>query len=93
MCTYQTEQVALTGSAKGAGGWFSLSSASVYFDHPVHAGGEHTLNIDFINPPLGAASRVAVELAPGSARDLAYAILAAADAAEALTGPALPGPG
>ena len=53
MCTYQTDQVALSGSGKGAGGWFSLAAATVYFDHPVHAPAEHTLNVDFINPGLG----------------------------------------
>ncbi len=52
-----------------------MSDASVYFDHPVHAGAEHTLNIDLLNPSRGAGARVAVELDPGSARALAEAIL------------------
>ena len=35
------------GSAKGPnGGWFRVTDATVYFDHPVHAMAEHTLNID-----------------------------------------------
>jgi hypothetical protein len=75
MCTYQTERVPVTGSGKGASGWFSLSTASVYLDHPVHAPAEHTLNVDFINPEQGPSARVAVELDPGSARALAEAIL------------------
>ena len=50
MCTYQTEQIKVTGSGKGAGGWFGLTDASVYYDHPVHAAAEHSLNIDFLNP-------------------------------------------
>ncbi len=50
MCTYHTDHVALSGSGKGPDGWFSLSGATVYFDHPVHAPAEHTLNVDFINP-------------------------------------------
>ena len=50
MCTYQTEQISVEGSGKGATGWFALSEATVYFDHPVHAMAEHTLNIDFRNP-------------------------------------------
>ena len=82
MCTYQTDQVALSGSGKGAGGWFPLSAATVYFDHPVHAPGEHTLNVDFINPELGPGARVAVELDVASARELAQAILTAVDMAQ-----------
>ena len=76
MCTYQTATVPLTGSGKGAAGWFPLSAASVYFDHPVDAPAQHTLNIDFRNPDQGAAARVAVELSASSALALAEAITA-----------------
>ncbi len=75
MCTYQTTTLSVRGSGKGAQGWFSASDASVYFDHPVHASADHTLNIDLINPSLGAGARVAVELDASSARALAEAIL------------------
>jgi Family of unknown function (DUF6295) len=74
MCTYQTEQISVTGSGKGAAGWFNVTNATVYFDHPVHAMAEHTLNIDFINPDRGPSARVAVELTAESARELARAI-------------------
>ena len=77
MCTYTTEQVAITGSGKGAAGWFALSDATVYYDHPVHAMAEHTLNIDFRNPGKGPSARVAVELTAESARALVGAIEAA----------------
>jgi hypothetical protein len=77
MCTYNTEKVEISGSGKGAQGWFTLTDATVYFDHPVHAMAEHTLNIDFRNPALGPAARVAVELTAESARALAVAIEAA----------------
>ncbi len=83
MCTYRTEQVEVTGSGKGAGGWFQLTRAMVYFDHPFHAQAEHTLNIDFLNPAHGPASRVAVELDARSA-------LALADAIRQLVGEATP---
>jgi hypothetical protein len=83
MCTYQTEQISITGSGKGAGGWFALSDATVYFDHPVHAMAEHTLNIDFLNPARGPSARVAVELTAESARELARAIEAALASAPA----------
>ncbi|MGP0022736.1 MAG: DUF6295 family protein [Streptosporangiaceae bacterium] len=74
MCTYLTEQIKVTGSGKGAGGWFGVTDASVYFDHPVHASAEHSLNIDFLNPGQSPSARVAVELTPASARALARAI-------------------
>jgi len=76
MCTYLTEKVDVAGSGKGSAGWFRLTEASVYFDHPVHAPAEHTLNIDFLNPGQGPSARVAVELTAESARALAEAIQA-----------------
>ena len=79
MCTYITEKVETTGSGKGADGWFKLTETSVYFDHPVHAPAEHTLNIDFLNPEAGAGARVAVELTADTARELAAAILRTLD--------------
>lgn len=75
MCTYQTSVLEVSGSGKGADGWFALTSASVYFDHPVHATPAHTLNIDFRNEGRGPSARVAVELEAASARELACAIL------------------
>jgi hypothetical protein len=83
MCTYQTEHLALRGSGKGPDGWIDLTDATVYFDHPVHARAEHTLNIDFLRPAGGPSCRVAVELEPASARLLAEAIVAALDSAPA----------
>ena len=75
MCTYETERIAVTGSAKGAEGWFRATDATVYYDHPVHFGAGHALMVDVINPSLGASSRVGLELDAGSARELAMAIL------------------
>jgi hypothetical protein len=84
MCTYATLQAAMTGSAKGPGGsWFRVTDATVYFDHPVHAPAEHTLNIDFAAPARGPSARVAVELTAESARELMTAIQAALDSAPA----------
>ena len=77
MCTYLTEQVELHGSAKGAHGWFSATTASVYYDHPVHAPAGHTLNIDVMAPADGPSARVALELTAESALALAAAIRAA----------------
>jgi hypothetical protein len=81
MCTYLTEKIAITGSGKGAEGWFDLSHATVYVDHPVHAQQEHTVNIDFINPERGPSARVAVELSEEAALALVDAIKTALAAA------------
>lgn len=84
MCTYATVQTDLAGSAKGPNGsWFALKNATVYFDHPVHALAEHTLNIDLADPSKGPSARVALELTAASARDLMAAIQAALDSAPA----------
>jgi hypothetical protein len=88
MCTYATVKAAMKGSAKGPNGsWFRLTDATVYFDHPVHAMAEHTLNIDLAAPARGPSARVALELTAASARELVAAIQAALDSAPAaLTG-------
>jgi hypothetical protein len=63
--------------------WFHLTDGTVYFDHPVHAMAEHTLNIDFADPTSGPSARVAVELTAASARELVAAIQTALDSAPA----------
>jgi Family of unknown function (DUF6295) len=83
VCTYITEKIDIVGSGKGAEGWFPLTEGTVYFDHPVHATAEHTLNIDLRNPGRGPGSRVAVELTADAARALAEAILRTLDAVPA----------
>jgi Family of unknown function (DUF6295) len=75
MCTYRTTAVSVCGSGKGVEGWFSVTDATVYFDHPVHAAAEHSLNVDVRNPARGPSARVALELDASSARALAHAIL------------------
>jgi hypothetical protein len=79
MCTYVTETLAVAGSAKGPTGWIRVTDASVYFDHPVHATADHTLNVDLRRPADGPAARVGVELSPESARALAETILRVLD--------------
>ncbi len=75
MCTYATINTELEGSAKGPdSAWFGVTRGTVYFDHPVHAFAEHTLNIDFADPARGPGARVAVELTAASARELVAAI-------------------
>jgi hypothetical protein len=84
MCTYATVRTTLQGSAKGPEGrWFHLTDGTVYFDHPVHAMADHTLNIDLADPSKGPGQRVAIELTAASARELVTAIQAALDSAPA----------
>ena len=81
MCTYVTQNVAIEGSGKGAQGWFALTHATAYVDHPVHAPYGHTLNIDFLAPERGPSARVAVELTEEAALELVGAITRALAAA------------
>jgi Family of unknown function (DUF6295) len=74
MCTYLTEKIRIDGSGKGAKGYFALTEALVYVDHPQHAPYEHTVNIDFLNPSQGPSARVAVELTEEAALALVAAI-------------------
>lgn len=83
MCTYVTETLPVSGSAKGATGWIRVTDATVYYDHPVHALADHTLNIDLRRPADGVAARLGIELTAESARSLAETILAVLAATEA----------
>jgi Family of unknown function (DUF6295) len=80
MCTYKTETFRAAGSGKGPARWLRVTEASVYVDHPVHAMVGHAVNIDLRDPAAGPAARVALELAPQTARELAEAILRSLDA-------------
>ncbi len=77
MCNWIVEKAEIAGSGKGPEGWFSLSQANVYYDHPFHAPLDHALTIDFMHDPDQPGGRVAVELDAGSARRLVAAIEAA----------------
>lgn len=77
MCTWVIEQTPVSGSAKGPAGWFPLSRANVYFDHPYHAPLDHALIIDFVETAGEVSNRVAVELTADGARRLISSIEAA----------------
>ena len=83
MCTMIVQQVEITGSGKGASGWFQVRQANVSYDHPFNAPYEHALNIDFVNADNGPGARVAVELDAPSARALVATILAVLEEADA----------
>jgi hypothetical protein len=75
MCTYATERCAITGSGKGPQRWTGLTTATVYYDHPVHAMADHTLNIDLAPANASPAERVALELTAEAAVRLAATIV------------------
>jgi len=82
MCTSIVEIVKAEGTGKGEEGWFDLTTAVVSYDHPHHALLEDAINIDFVNPALGPAARVAVEITLESARELSAALARAIAAAD-----------
>ena len=83
MCTMILHQAKIEGCGKGMRGWFDLRGVNVSYDCPWHIRLEHALNLDFINETEGPSARVAVELTPESARELAQAILATLEHAAA----------
>jgi hypothetical protein len=70
MCTYINKQAEISGSGKGAGGWFPIARLTVAFDHPVSAQLGHAVLIDFQNPDSSAGGRIALELDIASATAL-----------------------
>lgn len=83
MCTMIAQQVKISGSGKGASGWFNLDGVSVSYDHPFDMPLEYALNLDFVNQAAGPGARVAVELDAASARALVATINAVLAQAEA----------
>ena len=91
MCTWSIETAEMYGSGKGADGWFRMTQANVYFDHPYDAPLDHALIIDFVADPEKPGNRVAVEISADSARRLMKSIEIALESgkeahAEELTG-------
>jgi len=78
-------QTDVAGSGLGAGGWFHVDRAVIYFDHPQDAPFEHALCVDLVTQAATSPSqeRVALELDAASARRLAETILAVLDSPEA----------
>ena len=83
MCTMITKRAPVSGTGKGANGWFALSEVNVSYDHPFNAPLEHAVNIDFVDEKQGPGARVAVELTVESALNLVKAIEAALAQAQA----------
>jgi hypothetical protein len=82
MCTMISMQTLVSGSGKGASGWFPISQANVGYDHATHSQFDHALLLDFVNPGLGAGARVAVEMDIASGKALVAQMQAAIAEAE-----------
>lgn len=82
MCTTINQTAAVSGSAKGADGWFAVREVSVGYDHPVHAAEEHAILVDFVDRQAGPRARVAVELTRDSARRLVEQLAATLELAD-----------
>ena len=89
MCTGIVENTTVEGSGKGPKGWFPVNHASVSFDHPDHARSESAVIIDITNQATGPESRIAFELTPDSARNLAKAILSSVSRGQEKSDPSL----
>jgi hypothetical protein len=72
----------VTGSGKGAIGWFPISRANVGYDHATHSQLDHALLLDFVNEQMGASARVAVEMDLASGKALIAQLQAAIAEAE-----------
>jgi hypothetical protein len=83
MCTWLSQQVEASGSARGVTDWMKVTAINVMYDHPVSAPYDHALLLDFINPSQGVGARVGIELSASSARELVRAIEAALATTEA----------
>ncbi len=77
MCSGHIESKPVTGSAKGAIGWFALNEAHAFYDHAFHASMEDALVLNFLDTTRGPSARVTVELSEESAKDLVTMIEAA----------------
>lgn len=83
MCTWISHKAAVEAHGKGVADWLPLTTANVYYDHPVSAPLDHALVIDFLNEAAGPGARVCVELSAASARALVRAVQAALDEGQA----------
>jgi hypothetical protein len=75
MCTDIASTHEVVATAYASGEWMDVTRAVVSIDHPYKVRVEHALCLDFRTGD--PARRVAVELHPDDARQLAYSILGA----------------
>ena len=74
MCTSQTEIVSVDAHGRGRDEWTRLSSAVVYYDHPVRAASDHAVVVDLRDDGGEPSFRVVLEMSAASASELARAI-------------------
>ena len=77
MCIDHSDTTDVVGAAHAHDKSIGLARAVVGFTHPIELDLEHALCIDFRAGTGDPTERIAVELDPASARELAYSILGA----------------
>lgn len=80
MCIDYSDATDVVGAAHSSGRSIDVARAVVAFTHPIELPLEHALCIDFRAGNGDPSERVALELDPSSARELAYSILGALQA-------------
>lgn len=74
MCTSKTETIPLEAHGRGIEDWTRLSTAVVYYDHPVRASTDHAVVLDLRDESGPLSSRVVLEMSAACAARLARAI-------------------
>ena len=77
MCIDYSDATDVIGAGHCSGGSIGVRRAVVSFTHPLELPLEHALCIDFRAGNGDPSERIAVELDPAFARELAYSILGA----------------
>jgi hypothetical protein len=77
MCIDYADATDVLGAGHANGTSIGVRRAVVAFTHPTELPLEHALCIDFRAGNADPSERIAVELDPASARELAYSILGA----------------
>ncbi len=80
MCIDYSHATDVVGAGHANGESIGIARAVVSFTHPMDVPLDHALCIDFRAGNGDPSARVAVELDPASARELAYSILGALQA-------------
>ena len=82
MCTAISATTSIKGAGKGPQGWFSITLATVGYDHATHTGAKHALLLDFANYELGTEARIGLEMDVASGKVLLEQLRNAIEAAE-----------
>lgn len=82
MCTMISQKYPLSGHARGSAGWFPVAQMYLGYDHPTQAPSAHAVLLDLVNEEIGPGARLAIELSPEAATQLARRLLDTVEEAE-----------